>query len=171
MVSIPDRDMFSPPGGFGVAARDGGTGVIERDRTPASLLSFDSRDHSVSHRRFLQDRSRYTYSCCPSSTTSWRLLLAEMEVFCQDLSGMARTRHQEGCCGGNCESAGIYNGHSVRDLIRGLIPSSRCDTAKGMCFVYSQGLAFGGARGGVEPGRRASEIRERMGVPGVQLDL
>lgn len=105
IVSIPEREMFSPPGGFGVAARDGGTGVIERESTPASLLSFDSRCEPVSRQR-LQNRSLQTYFCCPNSMTSWCLLLAEMDVNCRDLFRSARTRRQEGCCGSNCESAG-----------------------------------------------------------------
>lgn len=44
MVSMPDREMFSPFGGFGVVAREGGIGVTERDTTPGSLLSLDSGD-------------------------------------------------------------------------------------------------------------------------------
>ena len=42
IVSIPEREMFSVPGGLGVCALEGGNGVTERETTPASLLSLDS---------------------------------------------------------------------------------------------------------------------------------
>lgn len=87
MVSIPDREMFSPPGGFGVAARDGGTGVIERDMPPASFDSFDfllPRFHD-----FIMSFAGY------GRRVGWK-----------DLFRMTRTRRREGCCDGNCESAG-----------------------------------------------------------------
>ncbi len=42
IVSIPERKLDSASGGFGVAERDG-IGVTEREITPDSLLSFDSK--------------------------------------------------------------------------------------------------------------------------------
>lgn len=42
MVSIPKRAMFSPPGGLGVCAREGGMGVTERDWMPGSFESLGS---------------------------------------------------------------------------------------------------------------------------------
>lgn len=42
IVSIPEREMFSVPGGLGVCALEGGNGVMERETTPASLDSLGS---------------------------------------------------------------------------------------------------------------------------------
>ena len=54
MVSMPERAMFSPPGGFGVDALDGGTGVMERETTPAS--AFESLD-SVRYHEWTRTRA------------------------------------------------------------------------------------------------------------------
>ena len=76
MVSMPERKMFSPLlGGLGVCAREGGTGVTEREMTPGSLLSFDSvrRQHEDGQ----TGRGQSTHSCYRASTTCCASVVVE----------------------------------------------------------------------------------------------